>query len=98
MAGGWSVVIPQLYRVGVWARKGSERELAEDFRGWSGERTWRSVNRELRVTATHHSGGHVGLCWTLAEPHWELSVAVTVDAGEDMRRLASEVLEAERDD
>lgn len=41
-------------------------ELARDFHGWLGERSWRSLENDLGVSAVFRSGGHVGLTWTPA--------------------------------
>lgn len=65
--------------------------LYDDFRGWSGDRTWRSLEDELRVHATHD--GHVHLRWEIesrpAGDHgWTFSTTTHHAAGEDMRRLA----------
>lgn len=71
--------------------------LAEDFRGWSGERQWHSLERDLAVTAVFRSGGHVGLTWTLwpwpARRHggWSTTVTTWQEAGEQMTALAADV-------
>ncbi|MEV0489961.1 DUF6228 family protein [Streptomyces atratus] len=39
-------------------------ELAADFRGWDGERSWQTNDRDLAVSAVFRSSGHVGLTWT----------------------------------
>ncbi|MGW2275294.1 DUF6228 family protein [Streptomyces yangpuensis] len=84
--------------VSVWDRAGDLTEflegLAADFRGWEGERSW--VTDRLVLTATFHSGGHVQLSWGLrfgifAEDSWECSVTTTLEAGEHMSRVASDV-------
>ncbi|WP_207212058.1 DUF6228 family protein [Promicromonospora panici] len=67
------------------------RELYEDFRGWDGERTWHSLESELRLIARHD--GHVHLRWELThrpydEARWTFSTTTRHGAGEDMRRLA----------
>jgi hypothetical protein len=67
------------------------RGLYEDFRGWAGERTWRSLESELRVIARHD--GHVHLNWEITdrpydEARWTFSIATRHGAGEDVRRLA----------
>ncbi|MEV0647487.1 DUF6228 family protein [Phytomonospora sp. NPDC050363] len=73
--------------------------LADDFRGWTGQRVWRSPDTELHVAATHDKLGHIHLAWTLTDgqldPGWKLTTATTVDAGEDMQRLAADVRAAE---
>ncbi|MCB5177991.1 DUF6228 family protein [Streptomyces antimicrobicus] len=84
--------------VSVWDRAGDLTEflddLATDFRGWEGERTW--VTHHLVLTATFRTGGHVQLSWGLrfglfAEDAWECSVATTLEAGEQMSQLAADM-------
>ncbi|WP_454855814.1 DUF6228 family protein [Promicromonospora soli] len=65
--------------------------LYDDFRGWPGERTWRSLEDELQVTARHD--GHVHLRWDLShrpwsDSSWTFSTTTHHGAGEDIRRLA----------
>ncbi|OLZ63743.1 permease [Streptomyces amritsarensis] len=82
----------------VWDRAGDLTEfldgLAKDFRGWKEDRSW--VTSRLALTAAFHSGGHVQLSWllrrgTFAEDAWECSVTTTLEAGEQMSKLASDV-------
>ncbi|WP_041823883.1 DUF6228 family protein [Streptantibioticus cattleyicolor] len=68
--------------------------LAADYRGWRGERRWRTDNRDLAVSAVFRSGGHVGLTWTLrpwrnAAGGWGASVTTWLEAGEQMSALAA---------
>lgn len=68
--------------------------LADDFRGWSGQRTW-STNH-LRVDADYHSRGHVALRWTLQPwlthaDGWSAAVTTWIEAGAQMSRLADEL-------
>ena len=70
--------------------------LAEDFRGWSGERSWQSLERDLAITAVFRSGGHVGLAWTLRpwpakHGGWSTTVTTWQEAGEQMTALAADV-------
>ncbi|ASW54873.1 DUF6228 family protein [Plantactinospora sp. KBS50] len=73
--------------------------LAESFHGWDGVRTWQSLERDLRIDATHDGRGHVSLRFVIRGPQgyepgaWEASVVVTLDSGEDMRRLVAELAE-----
>lgn len=64
--------------------------LYDNFRGWSGERAWRSLEHELRVNARHD--GHVHLRWEVShrpwDPSWTFSITTHHGAGEDVRRLA----------
>lgn len=69
--------------------------LADQFTGWDGTLSWRSLEHGLRIDATHYSRGHVLLSCTIGPPHhppgWSASAGVTVDAGEQLRRLTSDV-------
>ena len=68
--------------------------LAEDFRGWSEERLWRT--NHLAVRAVFHSRGHVALTWTLqpwtTQPDtWQASITTWVEAGAQMSALAADM-------
>ncbi|WP_017595940.1 DUF6228 family protein [Nocardiopsis potens] len=68
--------------------------LAADYRGWDGERRWRTDDRDLAVSAVFRSGGYVGLTWTLrpwpkAAGGWSASVTTWLEAGEQMASLAA---------
>jgi hypothetical protein len=70
--------------------------LAEEFRGWSGTRSWRSLESDLAVNAVFRSGGHVGLTWTLRpwpakHGGWSTTVTTWQEAGEQMAALAADV-------
>lgn len=68
-------------------------KLAADFRGWDGERVWKSA--QLSLGATFHSGGHVELTWRLrpdpVQGDWRLCFPTWLEAGEAMLRLASDL-------
>ncbi|GLZ81173.1 hypothetical protein Afil01_59800 [Actinorhabdospora filicis] len=68
--------------------------LADDFRGWPGERAWRDGT--LAVTAVHRSPGRVELTWTVEDGHyddleWSVTAHTTHDAGEAMLSLARDL-------
>jgi hypothetical protein len=69
------------------------RELAADRRGWPGERTYESLEHELRLTASHD--GHVRIAVQLRQSSlpdgWSASAVFSVDPGEDMTRAAENV-------
>lgn len=69
--------------------------LADQFAGWDGALSWSSLEPGLGISAAHHSRGHVVLSWTVgpADPPaaWSASVEITVEAGEQLRRFASDV-------
>lgn len=79
-------------RIVSWAA-----DLAESYEGWDGLRAWESLEHDLRIDATHDRRGHVNLRFVIRGPRgydpsaWEASVMVTLDAGEDMRRLVAEL-------
>ncbi|MFJ9766371.1 DUF6228 family protein [Streptomyces erythrochromogenes] len=71
-------------------------QLAADFRGWDGERHWRSDDRDLGVSAAFGPGGYVDLTWTLRPWRhdaggWSASVTTRLEAGEQMASLAADV-------
>jgi hypothetical protein len=67
--------------------------LASDWRGWPGERTYESLEHDLRLTATHD--GHVQLVVQLWEPFarngWSATAVVQLDPGEEMTGAAGDV-------
>lgn len=67
--------------------------LAEDWRGWQGERVFESIEGDLRIYATHD--GHVNLrvlLWESTVQHgWRMEVGVRLDAGEALSRAAMDV-------
>jgi hypothetical protein len=68
--------------------------LAEEFRGWDGARAWRSLERDLTVSAEHRPGGYVHLTWGIHDrpptEEWHFETTTVHAAGEDMRNLATE--------
>ena len=68
-------------------------DLAASWRGWSGERTYESIEHDLRIVATHD--GHVRLrvrLWQSADPDgWKLETALRLDAGEQLSRAAQDI-------
>ena len=69
-------------------------KLAEDFRGWTGARTWQSLDRELMLSA-EHGGSRVHLTWSLhdriIDDRWHFTVTTEHAPAEDMRNLAAEL-------
>jgi hypothetical protein len=67
--------------------------LAADWRGWQGERTYESLEHDLRLTAAHD--GHVRLVVQFRETSgrdgWSATGAVRLDPGEEMTRAAQDV-------
>ncbi|GAB2951880.1 hypothetical protein GCM10023080_008070 [Streptomyces pseudoechinosporeus] len=69
-------------------------ELAEEFRGWNGARIWRSLERDLTLSA-EHAGSHVQLTWglhdRLPDDKWHFEATTDHAPGEAMRNLAIEM-------
>jgi hypothetical protein len=69
--------------------------LADDWRGDKKEVTWTAIEHGLRVDAKRDSVGHVFLTFELRENYqqdaWAARVVVSVEAGEEMSRLAGAV-------
>jgi hypothetical protein len=71
-------------------------ELAENFRGWEGTRTWSSWRRELTASAVFRSRGRVAITWSLTrriadEEEWRAEVTTVIEAGAEMSAVAAEV-------
>jgi hypothetical protein len=69
--------------------------LASGWRGWEGEVVWEALDHQMAIAATHDGVGHVRLRVTLRENYrsdsWSASVTFVIDAGEDLRSLATSV-------
>jgi hypothetical protein len=69
------------------------RELAAGWRGWPGERTYESLEHDLRLVATHD--GHVRLAVRLRRSTvpdgWPVDAVIRLDPGEEMTRVAEDV-------
>jgi hypothetical protein len=68
-------------------------DLADQWRGWQGERVFESIEGDLRIQATHD--GHVNLRVTLWESTvpdgWKVQAEVGLDAGEALSNAATDV-------
>jgi len=68
-------------------------DLVVSWRGWSGERTYESIEHDLRIVATHD--GHVLLrvrLWQSTDPDgWKLETALRLDAGEQLSKAAQDI-------
>ncbi|WP_410819960.1 DUF6228 family protein [Micromonospora sp. 050-3] len=77
---------------------GFVESLAADWEGWSGTRTWTSLERELVIDARHDGRGHVSLGVTLRAPGpdwdataWSARAVFVLEAGEELTRLARDL-------
>ncbi|HEY5033123.1 MAG TPA: DUF6228 family protein [Actinomycetes bacterium] len=69
--------------------------LERDWKGWSGSRTFESLEQDLTITATHD--GHVQLvvrlrAWTVADG-WDASAKLRLDPGEQLSAVVSDLRE-----
>lgn len=69
-------------------------DLAENWRGWDGERTYESMEHDFLLVA-RHTGSHVKLSFTLQDPsfpeEWCVRGTVTLDAGEELSRASEDI-------
>jgi hypothetical protein len=81
------------YATGFDELIGFLRELASDWRGWHGERTYESLEHDLRLTATHDGHVHLGvkLRQTSLPDGWSATAIIQLEPGEEMSRAAEEV-------
>lgn len=68
--------------------------LTTDWRGWTGTRTYESIEGDLLLEATH-TGSRVKLGFTLQDPscpeEWCVRGTVTIDAGEELTRASEDI-------
>ncbi|OLZ58064.1 DUF6228 family protein [Amycolatopsis keratiniphila] len=69
----------------------------DDWRGWDGVRTWESLERDLRIDASHQYG-HVQLRVTIqrfqpgwGNEGWTATGDLTIEPGEQLSQIAQEV-------
>jgi hypothetical protein len=67
--------------------------MAENWRGWRGERSYHSLERDLETVATHD--GHVRLALRLNQNSgpaaWTVDADASIDPGEDLSAAATAV-------
>ncbi|MGC0415684.1 DUF6228 family protein [Embleya sp. AB8] len=90
-----------LDRVVGWTGEANEidgflTDLARDFGGWDGERSWHTDDRDLTLSAVFRSAGRVELTWQLrpwraGDGRWVASVTTVLSAGEQLAALAADV-------
>ena len=59
-------------------------DIADDWRGWDGDRTWQSEEAELRLTARHNGTNTVLICVEVedgAPPRWQFEAKLELDPG-----------------
>lgn len=73
--------------------------LANDWRGWEGERVYESLEHDLRLAAEHD--GHVRLkvrLWQSSDPNgWSVETRLTLEPGEELARVAEDLTRFVRD-
>ena len=72
-------------------------DLADSWHGWHGEKSWESVEHDLKITASSDSTGHCLMTFTVQDGpmfSWRAEVSgFRIDAGEGMAALARSVHE-----
>jgi hypothetical protein len=62
-------------------------EIAQRWRGWTGELTWESLENELELRCTHDKLGHIRIGVRLGRSwgwpgDWQVRTAVTIEGGQ----------------
>ena len=60
-------------------------DLAENWRGWTGSKSWGDLEGLIRIEATHDGRGHVSLDFDLRSSlydGWRVEATVPVEAGQ----------------
>jgi Family of unknown function (DUF6228) len=81
------------YATGFTDLAGLFAAMAADWRGWSGERRYESVEHDLLLIGTH-LGSRVKVDVELTSTRdlwWQVRTAFTVDAGEQLTTIADEL-------
>ncbi len=74
------------------------RGLAAEWRGWSGKKTWESLEDEFGLSAESNRTGHIVVTVTLAsshDPNWRLEVTLALEAGQ-LERIASDAADFQK--
>jgi hypothetical protein len=98
--GYWSAVLScgplqtslRFYELSLGGLAGYFEALAKDWRGWSGERRWESLEGDVALVAVHDGHGTISLRANLrtdafAQHRWDASAELLLDAG-GLDRLA----------
>jgi Family of unknown function (DUF6228) len=80
-----AITLHELYDLGSFDQLGQLLGgFAADWKGWEGERTWRSADSDLVLVCTHDHVGQVNVAVTLRdnEEGWELQgIDIVLEAG-----------------
>jgi hypothetical protein len=61
-------------------------EMARDWMGWQGTKTWVALEDELRIEATEDLTGHISLLVTMRDSYdlanWRLKATLELEAGQ----------------
>ena len=72
-------------------------EMARDWKGWKGTKTWAALEDELRIEASADSTGHISLAVTMRDyndpSNWRLKATLDLEAGQ-LPELAKAVAKA----
>ena len=63
------------------------QSMALDWRGWTGNRSWESIEGELHLDCSHDRLGHITLCTCLrmndgVSDAWSIKCIITTEAGQ----------------
>ena len=85
---------------GPWDPAQFFAELAADWRGWAGKRDWRALEGEMEIEASH-DGARVLIAvtvkrpdMTFAEDAWSARIVFTLEPGEQLAGVASDLASA----
>jgi hypothetical protein len=87
----------RFYALGQTGLGGFFDDLAAQWRGWTGDKTWAALEGDVSIVASHDGLGTVSLLVSLRDepalrpeqPEWQASPVLAVDAG-GLGRLARE--------
>jgi hypothetical protein len=67
--------------------------LEEEWRGWVGERTFESLEHQLRIVAVHDGRVHLDMSlWDVGDlPGWQARAQIRLEPGEELTRVAASV-------
>jgi hypothetical protein len=85
---------------GPWNPAEFLAELAADWRGWAGTRTWKALEGEMEIEASH-DGARVMIAvtvkrpdMTFAEDAWSARIMFTLEPGEQLAGVARDLASA----
>jgi hypothetical protein len=62
-------------------------DMARDWRGWTGERVYETIEHDLRISGTHRNS-RIELDVELNHDRWQVRMSTSLDAGEQLSSTA----------